>query len=235
MDKKEERRVHLLKARADKRHYYYFRNKARQPGTDTVPCIIDKMDGNKNKCPRYPPPARAFIRPPKAAEDQLKNAMKLHVVGVIFHGGNRNEEGVNSDLISLLAALPHLAGNSNLNCKCLYRALKYHFEEHGMLPRLHILASKLCVSPPPRALGFNNASDNKSRWVLGFCARLVRLGYVKEIHLSMMRPGHTHEDIDAVFSRISAYWRQFKRVLNPFSFMMMLAAAVPKAFVHPLV
>eukprot|EP00965_Chrysotila_dentata_P121436 4014707-Pleurochrysis_carterae.AAC.1 len=82
---------------------------------------------------------------------------------------------------------------------------------------------------------FDNASDNKSRWVLGFCAWLVRLGCVKKILLSMMRPGHTHEDIDDVLSRISAYWRQFKRVLSPFSFMRMLAAAVPKAFVHPLV
>eukprot|EP00965_Chrysotila_dentata_P094776 3134526-Pleurochrysis_carterae.AAC.1 len=63
--------------------------------------------------------------------------MKLHVVGVIFHGGSKNEEGVNSDLISLFAALPHLAGNSDLNCECLYRALK-------------LQACKLCLWTPPR-------------------------------------------------------------------------------------
>eukprot|EP00965_Chrysotila_dentata_P050726 1681373-Pleurochrysis_carterae.AAC.1 len=52
----------------------------------------------------------------------------------------------------------------------------------------------------------DNASDNKSRWMLGFFAWLVKLGWVKEVRLPMMMVGHTHEDIDALFRRIAEYW-----------------------------
>eukprot|EP00965_Chrysotila_dentata_P112895 3730141-Pleurochrysis_carterae.AAC.1 len=50
----------------------------------------------------------SFARTPKAASDELKEAMKLHVVGLIFHG--------KPDVTHLFPAAPHLAGNSNLNC-----------------------------------------------------------------------------------------------------------------------
>ena len=65
----------------------------------------------------------------------LKNAMKLHVVGVTFHG--------TPDSVHLFAASPHLAGNSNLNCEALFRAVKAQYEEHGMLPRMHVQALAL--------------------------------------------------------------------------------------------
>eukprot|EP00965_Chrysotila_dentata_P005871 193158-Pleurochrysis_carterae.AAC.1 len=52
----------------------------------------------------------------------------------------------------------------------------------------------------------DNAGDNKSRWVIGFFGWLIKLAFVKEVRLSMMMVGHTHEDIDAVFRRVSEYW-----------------------------
>eukprot|EP00965_Chrysotila_dentata_P234886 6200424-Pleurochrysis_carterae.AAC.1 len=61
-------------------------------------CIIDETDGNKNKCPS---------RTPKLAADDLKDAMKLHVVGIIFHG--------KPDTPHYFPAASHLAGNTNLN------------------------------------------------------------------------------------------------------------------------
>eukprot|EP00965_Chrysotila_dentata_P186435 6156132-Pleurochrysis_carterae.AAC.2 len=85
------------------------------------------MDGNKNKCP-------TFARMPKLAADELKDAMKLHVL--------------------------------------------------------------------------DNASDNKSRWMLGFFGWLVKLGYLKEVRLSMMMVEHNHEDIDAIFRCVSEYWKR---------------------------
>ena len=72
----------------------------------------------------------SWVRNPKEADELLSNAMKLHVIGVIFHG--------TPDDVHLFSAAPHLAGNSNLNCETLYRALKAQYSEHGMLPRLHV-------------------------------------------------------------------------------------------------
>eukprot|EP00965_Chrysotila_dentata_P117058 3868594-Pleurochrysis_carterae.AAC.1 len=56
----------------------------------------------------------------------------MHVVGLIVHG--------NRDRPHLFAALPHLAGNSNFNCDM--RAVFAEFKETGMLPKLHVQASK---------------------------------------------------------------------------------------------
>ena len=88
----------------------------------------------------------SFVRNPKDADEELKEAVKLHVVGVIFHG--------TPDHVHVLYAGPHLAGNSNLNIECLYRAIQAEFAEHGMRSTWH------CQ--------LDNASDNKSRWVIGF-------------------------------------------------------------------
>ena len=130
---KQKRLAHLLLERADKVSYYTTRQMSRLAGSNVISCIIDKMDGNKNVVP-------SFVRPPKgAAEDLLKDCLKMHVVGVIFHG--------NPDRCHLFFVCPHLSGNSNLNIECLLRALHLEFSEHGMLPVWHVqvfLYANLC-------------------------------------------------------------------------------------------
>eukprot|EP00965_Chrysotila_dentata_P090972 3003342-Pleurochrysis_carterae.AAC.1 len=68
----------------------------------------------------------------------------------------------------------------------------------------------------------DNAADNKNRWVLGFFAWAILQGWLEEVHLSMMMVGHTHEDIDAIFKRITDQWREKKKVLTPSGFLCML-------------
>eukprot|EP00965_Chrysotila_dentata_P253326 6211190-Pleurochrysis_carterae.AAC.1 len=51
--KKQERFDHIKRERADKPAYYAHREAARAKGASSLSCIIDKMDGNKNRCPRY--------------------------------------------------------------------------------------------------------------------------------------------------------------------------------------
>ena len=46
--------------------------------------------------------------------------------------------------------------------------------------------------------------------VFGFLASLVQLGFVEEVLLCFMPVGHTHEDIDAFFSRIAKQVRKKK-------------------------
>lgn len=49
----------------------------------------------------------------------------------------------------------------------------------------------------------NTAKDNRNNIMWGFLASLVELNLVEEVELSFLPVGHTHEDIDAMFSRIA--------------------------------
>ncbi|KAK3087076.1 hypothetical protein FSP39_001333 [Pinctada imbricata] len=54
----------------------------------------------------------------------------------------------------------------------------------------------------------NCARENKNKFVLPFCELLVQLSVFREVHLSFLQVGYTHEDIDAAFSRISEKLRK---------------------------
>ena len=47
------------------------------------------------------------------------------------------------------------------------------------------------------------SGENKNKYVLMFCACLVQLGVFKKVKISFLPVGHTHEDIDQMFSRFS--------------------------------
>ncbi|WAR06068.1 hypothetical protein MAR_021437, partial [Mya arenaria] len=47
---------------------------------------------------------------------------------------------------------------------------------------------------------FTISGQNKNRYMLGFLAMLVHLGVFRKIKLSFLMVGHTHEDIDQLFS-----------------------------------
>lgn len=49
----------------------------------------------------------------------------------------------------------------------------------------------------------NTVKQNKSRFMIGFLAALVQAGVFKKVVLSFLPKGHTHEDIDQLFSRIA--------------------------------
>eukprot|EP01103_Thecamoeba_quadrilineata_P009529 TRINITY_DN192_c0_g1_i13.p1 TRINITY_DN192_c0_g1~~TRINITY_DN192_c0_g1_i13.p1 ORF type:complete len:858 (-),score=130.06 TRINITY_DN192_c0_g1_i13:38-2350(-) len=46
----------------------------------------------------------------------------------------------------------------------------------------------------------NSAKDNKNKYVIGVLALLVHLGWFKTIQMSFLIVGHTHEDVDQMFS-----------------------------------
>eukprot|EP00965_Chrysotila_dentata_P147848 4880476-Pleurochrysis_carterae.AAC.1 len=51
----------------------------------------------------------------------------------------------------------------------------------------------------------------------------------------MMTVGHTHEDIDALFKRVTVYWQKMGKVLTPAHFMEYLACSLPDAHVFDIV
>jgi hypothetical protein len=67
----------------------------------------------------------------------------------------------------------------------------------------------LCVGgrlKSPLYLQSDNASDNKNYTMLFLCGWLVTQGVVDEVELAMLLVGHTHEDIDQMFSIPSRYF-----------------------------
>eukprot|EP00965_Chrysotila_dentata_P190381 6173857-Pleurochrysis_carterae.AAC.1 len=64
----------------------------------------------------------------------------------------------------------------------------------------------------------DNASDNKYWTVMAFFAWMVAIGWVKEVTISTMAPGHTHVDIDELFKRIVERWKKLGHVLTPKAF-----------------
>ncbi|KAL3700876.1 hypothetical protein R1sor_018898 [Riccia sorocarpa] len=50
----------------------------------------------------------------------------------------------------------------------------------------------------------NSAKDNKNVHVLAFCSKLVIRGVFETVEVNFLMVGHTHEDVDALFSKVSA-------------------------------
>jgi len=193
---KAKRQNHYLEEKSDKFHYYSQRNISRDATGDKLTVIIDKMDSAKNKIPY-------FARNPKDVDEPLKRTLTSKVVGVIIHG--------RPDAQYFNAAGHHQSVDSNLNLECLRRALVHYCKSAPLRRKLYVQ--------------FDNASDNKNKNCMGFLAWMVLMGYIEEAELSMMMPGHTHEDIDAAFRVIAEHFYQLGMILTVDDFMAQLRAA----------
>ena len=71
--------------------------------------------------------------------------------------------------------------DASLNLECLRRALVHYCKTEPLRRKLY--------------LQFDNASDNKNSFVIGFLGWMVAKGYIDEAELAMMMVGHTHEGL----------------------------------------
>jgi len=110
---------------------------------------------------------------------------KYHLIGVIAHG-----------LGSWVYTMSDKwKSDANVTIEVLQRVLTAIEQQRGGLP------STLYVQMD------NCARENKNQWVLAYLSWLVQRGVFQEIHLSFLPVGHTHEDIDQLFSRLAVYLR----------------------------
>ena len=76
---------------------------------------------------------------------------------------------------------------------------------------LHYILSDLASRgplPPILKLQLDNTTkQNKGQYLFGFLSLLVECGVFKSIEVSYLPVGHTHEDIDQFFSRVSVWLR----------------------------
>lgn len=129
----------------------------------------------------------------------------LHAMGVLIHGYNPVVYVHDSTVPT----------GPNMLCEVLWRAIK-------SLP-----VEKL---PPVLYLQLDNtASDNKNHWVLEFCSMLVQQRVFKEVKLGFMMVGHTHDDVDQMFSRFSVRLKNYNKAIVslPHFFTVLINAYTP--------
>lgn len=105
------------------------------------------------------------------------------------------------------------ASDSNVTIEVLQRVLTIIEQQKGTLP------SKLCLQMD------NCARENKNQYVLAYLSWLVQRQVFQEVELSFLPVGHTHEDIDQLFSRLAVYLRGHDAIDRT-----MLYAGIQKAF-----
>ena len=111
--------------------------------------------------------------------------MRMHIMGVISHGRQ-----------SYLYTCPsHIAQGNNVSIQAIKEVLVDTRNREGRLPPvLHVQLD-------------NTTKQCKGKFLMAFLADLVDKGVFREVHVGFLPVGHTHEDIDQIFSRISVYLR----------------------------
>ena len=94
-------------------------------------------------------------------------------------------------------------GGANLMCEVLRRVL-IDLDKRNELPTIK----------PTLYLQVDNCGENKNKVLFGFLTHLVRQHTFQKIKAGFLMVGHTHEDIDQMFSVISTYLKQ-EKVITP--------------------
>ena len=79
----------------------------------------------------------------------------------------------------------------------------------------HILCDLAKKGPLPKILKLqvdNTTKQNKGQFLYGYVDLLVEYGLFERVEVSFLPVGHTHEDIDQFFSRISV-WLRYQRTV----------------------
>ena len=153
-------------------------------------------------------------------------AVTLFVAGFpYFHERTKRSEGVEKAKYHLIGVIAHGIGSwvytmsdkwksdSNVTIEVLQRVLTAIEQMRGGLPGTLNVQMDNCTR------------ENKNQWVLAYLSWLVQRGVFHTIELSFLPVGHTHEDIDQLFSRLAVYLRSHDAIDRT-----MLYAGIVKAF-----
>ncbi len=136
--------------------------------------VIDGMDQKKTRLPHWP-------RTPKSVDESC--LLQMHVVGcLVFHGELHSRVFLN---------YPNLHNDGNLTITILQRVFN---EWEGRPVRL----------PPVLYLQLDNTCrENKNNLLMAYLHMLVKNKVFKKIKIGFLLVGHTHDQIDQMFSRFS--------------------------------
>ncbi|XP_072050017.1 uncharacterized protein [Amphiura filiformis] len=111
--------------------------------------------------------------------------LQTHVIGVIVHGRGNH----------LFVDMGEIPGDSNGTMNVFLQTLNKYVESG--LPNVCYVQMDNC------------ARENKNKYFFALCCLLVELNVFQKIRVSFLPVGHTHEDIDQLFSRIAVHLRRF--------------------------
>jgi hypothetical protein len=170
--------AHLRAVSKEKACYYMHRTKARRTPEAYMSMIIDGADQSKYDLPYWCERSHASDDP---------NRLKMHLYGALVHG------------------------------RGAYAFVIPDHEEQGHNPTIQIIWEVIVDQyvrnrnklPPVLFLQLDNTTrQNKGRYVFAFLALLVEHGVFERIYVCFLPVGHTHEDIDQMFSRFAIALRQ---------------------------
>ena len=171
---------HLLFIQGERAHYHNVRKEAKENPRYFVfdfTLVRKKLaliiDWMDSKKTTSPHLARRYRGDP--------DPLKLRVCGVLAHGPEQAEWAYISYEFS---------SEANTNITCLLKTL-----EHIASGDLRNLPRHLHVQMD------NSGKENKNNNMHGFLAALVQLSHFDLLEISYLPTGHTHEDVDALFSR----------------------------------
>ena len=206
---------HLLIARAHRDHYYVNRLRSTLYPHECLTIMHDKMDHAKTTSP-------VFSHKSKQLDGLTK--LPISVMRMIAHG-HGDVRYAHYGLDIFLHDSNYTVGSIARLLRDVERPPKYSsrelFTDAGSAPifRAVLQGSDICTSllriapevsipatplPPVLNVQMDNATgDNKNRYVFSFWSLLVAKHIFREIYVSFMLVGHTHDDIDALFGRWS--------------------------------
>ncbi len=190
--------AHHMFVRAERGEYYRRRQQAVNHPDSSFSIILDAADQSAFASPH-------FCNHKKQDDGHWKIAQSL--MGVLVHGVQAFG----------FTFLPNIKHGSNITLEALHRVLLFLWitvAKGGLFTQrtLHIQLD-------------NTTKQCKSKYVLGFCALLVAWLLFTEVIISFLPVGHTHEDIDQLFSRV-AQWLRKNNALSRIGFR----AAIVNAF-----
>lgn len=113
-------------------------------------------------------------------KDTRGHSLKVKLIGILQHGTEKS--------VALYTMTENHETGGNHVIECIHRYLNSRNDQYG-LPKV------LCIQMD------NCTRENKNRYTLGYLESLVLWGVFEEVYASFLPVGHTHIDIDQVFSR----------------------------------
>ncbi|KAL3675867.1 hypothetical protein R1sor_025815 [Riccia sorocarpa] len=121
------------------------------------------------------------------------------------HTGDLSRTTSNQSLFTSL--LDQTASKATLGREGAVDSTYFELHGSGSAPTAATDTEPTTFTKLPRAFMLqmdNSAKDNKDIHVLAFCSELVKRGIFETVEVNFLMVGHTHEDIDALFSKVSA-------------------------------
>lgn len=200
--------MHLKQSQTERQKYYYHNKKAESGGDSGqkyryVSIIMDGMDQAKTTLPHFP-------RTPKYMDE--KQCIEYHLMGTLVFGyGLRGcyvdwsvKQQFPDDSNALLTSLE----------RTLRRVQKTRLDRSEPMPEVLYLQ-------------LDNCSSNKNHWLLAYAFWLVHMGILQKVKISFLLVGHTHENIDQFFSRVSTAFRNERAMTLPQMIAIVRSCATP--------